>query len=503
MTTPKLKLPELTASQSQKHVTHNEALFFLDNLVQLAVIDKDLSTPPSSPALGATYIVGSASTGSWTGKTNQVASYDGSGWIFFVPVEGWKAWVNDEDATYCWDGTAWVNLSGLTVSAFNDGTVMRLGVGGAIADTINRFSINTPAVLLNNAGAGIDMTFNKNAVGNDASLSFKTGFSSRALVGLLGSNDFTVKVSPNGSAFFDAMVVDEATGTAQFPNTKPQIDEFNTAGTFTWTKPAWANRFVVMLVGGGGGGGGGASGDNTAVRAGGGGGGAGAVSVWEFSADEYASTCTVIVGAHGTAGTSATTANGGAGGAGGASEFRLNGSATANRALTASGGAGGAGGSTTGNGGAGGTVSTYSGNSNAGGNGGTASNGQIGVSTTLAIAPGGGGGGGGKSTTPAVTNAGAGGVGYAVGSTGRQATGGAAGGTGLGGNGGANKTFAKGTGAGGGGGGAHLTNAGGAGGAGGNPGGGGGGGGASLNAVASGAGGIGGVGMAVIISYAI
>jgi hypothetical protein len=37
MTTPKLKLPELTASQSQKHVTHNEALFFLDTLVQLPV----------------------------------------------------------------------------------------------------------------------------------------------------------------------------------------------------------------------------------------------------------------------------------------------------------------------------------------------------------------------------------------------------------------------------------------------------------------------------------
>ena len=668
MTTPKLKLPELTASQSQKHVTHNEALFFLDTLVQLAVIDKDLATPPGSPALGATYIVGSAPTGSWTGKANQVATYDGSGWIFFVPVEGWNAWVNDEDTAYYWDGSAWTNSGGgggLGPAAFNDGTItllgingatadttnrlsmnalgalfnhdgtgfnmtlnkaatgdtlsqtwqtgfstrailglladnnfairtsangstffnaltftagsgratfaesllagngsatvpaftfasdtntgiyslgadqlgisvggalrltvsttaitvassvtalnatstnisaLYLGLGGATADATNRLSVNTPAVLLNNAGTSIDMTFNKNAAGNDASLSFKTGFSSRALVGLLGSDEFTVKVSPDGSAFFDAMVVDDATGTARFPNTKPQIDEFNTSGTFTWVKPAWANRFVVMLVGGGGGGGGGASGDNTAVRAGGGGGGAGAVSVWEFSADEYASPCTVIVGAGGTAGASATTANGGAGGVGGASDFRLNGSAIANRALTASGGGGGNGGSTTGSAGAGGSISTYSGNSNAGGNGGTASTAQAGVSTTLAIAPGGGGGGGGKSTTPAITNAGAGGVGYAVGSTGRQAAGGTVGGAGLGGNAGANKTFAKGAGGGGGGGGGHLTNAGGAGGAGGHPGGGGGGGGASLNAVASGAGGVGGPGMAVIISYAI
>lgn len=503
----KLGLPLLTASQSQKHVTHNEAINKLDILVQLNVLDRDLTAPPGSPADGACYIVGSGATGAWATKDLNVAAYQSGAWKFFAPDEGWMAWVVDEDMAVLWTGAAWQTLSAaigaLDVLSLNNGTITLLGLGGATADPTNRLSINTPAVLLNNAGADIDMTFNKNAGGDDASLSFKTGFSARALIGLLGSDDFTIKVSPNGSTYFDAMVVDDTTGKARFPNTKPQIDEYNTAGTFTWTKPAWANRFIVMLVGGGGGGGGGASGDNTAVRAGGGGGGAGAVSVWEFSADEYASTCTVIVGAGGTAGASATTANGGTGGTGGASEFRLNGSATANRALIANGGTGGTGGSTTGTGGTGATTSTYGGNSNAGGNGGTASAGQVGASTTLAIAPGGGGGGGGKSTTPAVTAAGAGGVGYAVGSTGRQSTGGTAGGTGLGGNGGANKTFAKGAGAGGGGGGAHLTNAGGAGGAGGNPGGGGGGGGASLNAVASGAGGVGGIGMAVIISYAI
>ena len=36
--------------------------------------------------------------------------------------------------------------------------------------------------------------------------SFKTGFSVRALFGTLGSDDFTLKVSPNGSSFFDALV---------------------------------------------------------------------------------------------------------------------------------------------------------------------------------------------------------------------------------------------------------------------------------------------------------
>ena len=91
-------------------------------------------------------------------------------------------------------------------------SALRIGIGGATADATNRFSINTPSLLLNHAGTSIDMTFNKNAAGNDATLSFKTGFSTRAIVGLAGSDDFTLKVSPNGSSFFEAFTVARATG---------------------------------------------------------------------------------------------------------------------------------------------------------------------------------------------------------------------------------------------------------------------------------------------------
>ena len=96
-------------------------------------------------------------------------------------------------------------------------TAQLLGLGGATADATNRLSANTPNVLLNNAGASIDVTVNKNAAVNDASFSFKTGFSVRALFGTLGSDDFTLKVSPNGSSFFDALVADRNTGRVKFP----------------------------------------------------------------------------------------------------------------------------------------------------------------------------------------------------------------------------------------------------------------------------------------------
>jgi hypothetical protein len=57
MTTPSLGLPEIAASQAQKHVMHNEALRILDALVQFAVLDRDLAAPPMSQADGARYIV--------------------------------------------------------------------------------------------------------------------------------------------------------------------------------------------------------------------------------------------------------------------------------------------------------------------------------------------------------------------------------------------------------------------------------------------------------------
>lgn len=96
-------------------------------------------------------------------------------------------------------------------------TSLGLGLGGASPDTSNRLSVNAAATLLNNAGRSHQATINKASAGNDASLALKTGFSAQALFGLLGSDDVTLKVSPNGSAFFDAFVIDRATGRAEFP----------------------------------------------------------------------------------------------------------------------------------------------------------------------------------------------------------------------------------------------------------------------------------------------
>ena len=104
--TPLLKLPYILAAQSQKHVTHNEALRALDALVQLSVLDKDLATPPGSPSASACYIVGAAPTGLWSGHATHIAAYQDEAWAFYVPLEGWLAWVADENVLYAFDGAA-------------------------------------------------------------------------------------------------------------------------------------------------------------------------------------------------------------------------------------------------------------------------------------------------------------------------------------------------------------------------------------------------------------
>jgi hypothetical protein len=96
-------------------------------------------------------------------------------------------------------------------------TAQLLGLGGATADSYNRLSMNTPAVLINNAGAGIEATVNKAAAANDAAFAFKTGFSARALIGLLGNDDFSFKVSPDGSVFFEALKIDRTSGQIELP----------------------------------------------------------------------------------------------------------------------------------------------------------------------------------------------------------------------------------------------------------------------------------------------
>lgn len=109
---PILGLPLVAASQAQKHVTVNEALRQLDILVQLSVKDRDLATPPGSPAEGDRYIVAASPAGDWSeASAGDVAAFVDGAWMLLSPGEGWRAWLQDEDSEVVWSGSAWVDPS--------------------------------------------------------------------------------------------------------------------------------------------------------------------------------------------------------------------------------------------------------------------------------------------------------------------------------------------------------------------------------------------------------
>jgi len=233
--TSNLALPQILSAQAQKHVTHNDALRLLDGMVQIGVLSRVLTAPPGSPTEGDRYIVASGATGLWAGWDLNVAFWTDGAWLRLVPRRGWVAWSVADAGLYVWNGTAWTPVGGgisdgdkgdivvsgggsvWTLDPAANAVLNRLGLGGATPDATNRLSVNAPAALFNNAGTSFQMVLNKAAAANDALLVFQTGFSTRAIFGTGGSDDFTLKVSPNGSTFYDAVIADRNSGRVRFP----------------------------------------------------------------------------------------------------------------------------------------------------------------------------------------------------------------------------------------------------------------------------------------------
>lgn len=207
MTSPRLRLPFLQPSQAQKHVTHNEALRQLDLVVQLTVQTTNASTPPVVPEQGDIHALGVTPTGDWAGHAGELAAWLDNAWHFLTPYAGWRAWDEATGELKIWNGSDWLplpvntqNLNGVGVATSSDAT--------------NRLSVRSPATLLSHEGGGHQLKINKAGASDTASLVFQSNWTGHAEMGLSGSTGFSIKVSPDGGTWTEALTFDPATGTA-------------------------------------------------------------------------------------------------------------------------------------------------------------------------------------------------------------------------------------------------------------------------------------------------
>ena len=221
--TANLGLPVIAAAQAQKHVTHNEALRLLDTLVQLVVLDRNLSAPPGSPDEGERWIVAASPNGAWAGHADDIAAWQDGAWQFTTPKTGWVAFVADEGTLLVWSGSAWGDFFATVTSIQN---LALLGVGTA-ADATNPFSakLNKALWTAKTAAEGGDgdlrYTLNKEGASDVLSLLLQRGFSGRAEIGLIGDDDVTLKVSADGSSWKTALVAAKSNAAVHFASAPP------------------------------------------------------------------------------------------------------------------------------------------------------------------------------------------------------------------------------------------------------------------------------------------
>lgn len=195
---PRIALPYLQASQAQKHVTHNEALQLLDAVTQLCLRGFAETTPPEVPVAGDTFGLGAAPVGAWAGQADQLAYWQGTGWLFFPPAEGWRAWGIAEQELRIWRNGAWQSLfDGLT----------QLSIGAGMDDT-NTLSVAGASTLLSHAGAGHQLKINKDSSAETGSLLFQSNWTGHAEMGLAGSDAFAVKISADGQSWDTVLQAD-------------------------------------------------------------------------------------------------------------------------------------------------------------------------------------------------------------------------------------------------------------------------------------------------------
>lgn len=123
----------------------NEAINWIDALLQVAVVSVNSNTPPGSPVEGSRYVVGPSPTGAWAGQANKLARFLNSAWAFYDA----RYVLNTADGllyrrqTTTWAATSASFTGGTLTSALNAAPPVTLAsaatvnIGAAASNSIN------------------------------------------------------------------------------------------------------------------------------------------------------------------------------------------------------------------------------------------------------------------------------------------------------------------------------------------------------------------------------
>lgn len=249
--TPRLGLPYLAAAQAQKHVTVNEGLAALDALVACTLESRSHAAQPAAPADGAAWLLPAAATGvEWAlHPAGALLRFEAGAWTALAVAPGQVAYVRDEDVVIVRTASAWRRVADLVTALAN-----ATGVGiGATADAYNPLIVRGPGALFTADTGGFQVKLNKTAAGQTASVLFQDGYGGRAEIGLCGDDLLHVKVSPDGSSWSEALLIDGAgrVGLGTTPTSRLQVEgavRVKTYGKASLPSPSGEGSGAIIYV---------------------------------------------------------------------------------------------------------------------------------------------------------------------------------------------------------------------------------------------------------------
>jgi Protein of unknown function (DUF2793) len=136
------------------------SLQLLDCAIATCVEAVGADTPPAAAGPGSAYIVGTAPTGAWAGKSGHIATMSAAGWRFLAPVDGLSAVIRSNGLRAEYRSGAWqagilradrLEIGGEQVVS-SQAAAIASPAGGATIDAEARAAIDLVLTALRNHG---------------------------------------------------------------------------------------------------------------------------------------------------------------------------------------------------------------------------------------------------------------------------------------------------------------------------------------------------------------